>query len=304
MTGGVTPLPETAGRPAVGAGSVRRSASISPFRWTLRYWISRSIVWLLVRGIVRVRFEGRDRLPPGPAIYCFNHLGWVDPFMLMATLPFRPRLLFFGPKEEDMGIGGRNRVMVWTGSAIPYKPEKSDLREAARRVAAALEAGRVVAIAGEGRIHVGERYVLPLSEGAAYFALRSHVPLVPIAINGTSWLRFGGRSGSGSESRSLSSGRPTHETLDELTAAGGAALKELVADAPDVPVPGPVGRWLTERFNAWPEGSRAATAERGRARGGRSGPQGGPQRRVPRASAGDGPRRLAPERSGILRPSD
>ena len=39
----------------------------------------------------------------------------------------------------------------------------------------------------------GERDLLPLSEGAAYFALRSGVPLVPIAINGTSWLRFGSR---------------------------------------------------------------------------------------------------------------
>ena len=261
MTGGVAALPDTAGRPSVGAVPVGpSSSSISPFRWTLRYWISRTIVWLLVRGIVRVRMEGRDRLPPGPAIYCFNHLGWVDPFMLMATLPFRPRLLFFGPKEEDMGVGGRNRVMVWTGTAIPYKPEKSDLREAARRVAAALEAGRVVAIAGEGRIHVGERYLLPLSEGAAYFAIRSHVPLVPMAINGTSWLRFGGIVRVRVGEPIAVSGRPTHQALGQLTRQVESALKELIADAPDVPEPGPVGRWLTERFNAWPEGSRVATA--------------------------------------------
>jgi hypothetical protein len=52
------------------------------------------------------------------------------------------------------------------------------------------------------------------------------------------------------------SGRPTREALAELTATTCAALHELVADAPDVPVPGPVGRWVTERFNDWPEGSR------------------------------------------------
>ena len=33
----------------------------------------------------------------------------------------------------------------------------------------------------------------------------------------------------------------------------------MVADAPDLPPPGRVGRWLTERFNDWPEGSRDAT---------------------------------------------
>ena len=81
------------------------------------------------------RVEGRERLPAGPAIYCFNHLSWTDPFVLMATLPFRPRLSFFGPKEEDMAVGGRNRLMTWTGTAIPYKPGKNDLLEATRRVA-------------------------------------------------------------------------------------------------------------------------------------------------------------------------
>ena len=37
------------------------------------------------------------------------------------------------------------------------------------------------------------RELLRLEEGPAYFALRSGVPLVPIAINGTSWLRLGRR---------------------------------------------------------------------------------------------------------------
>ncbi len=39
----------------------------------------------------------------------------------------------------------------------------------------------------------GRRELLPLNEGAAFFALRSGVPLVPVAINGTSWLAFGRR---------------------------------------------------------------------------------------------------------------
>ena len=147
----------------------------------------------MTRAYLRVRLDDRERLPPGPAIYCFNHMSWADPFVLMATLPFRPRLWFFGPKEEDMGVGGRNRLMTWTGTAIPYKPAKNDLLDATRRVGAVVATGAVVAIAGEGRIHAGESDLLPLSEGAAYFALRSGVPLVPIAITGTSWLRFGGR---------------------------------------------------------------------------------------------------------------
>jgi 1-acyl-sn-glycerol-3-phosphate acyltransferase len=212
----------------------------------------------LVRGYLRVGLEGRDRLPPGPAIYCFNHLSWADPFVLMAVLPFRPRLWFFGPKEEDMKVGGRNRVMHWTGTAIPYKPAKNDLLEATRRVGAVIATGSVVAIAGEGRIHVRESDLLPLSEGAAYFALRSGVPLVPVAINGTSWLRFGGRIRVQVGEPIEATGRPTREAVAAMTGRAWSALHELVAGAPDLPEPGRIGRWLSDRFNDWPEGSRAA----------------------------------------------
>ena len=93
-----------------------------------------------------------------------------------------------------MGVGGRNRLMFWTGTAIPYKPGKNDLLEATRRVGAVIgERRRSSRSPGRAGSTPARRELLPLSEGAAYFALRSGVPLVPIAINGTSWLRFGGR---------------------------------------------------------------------------------------------------------------
>jgi 1-acyl-sn-glycerol-3-phosphate acyltransferase len=231
---------------------------IHPIRRTIRYYASRLVVAALTRGWMRVRLEGRERLPAGPAIYCFNHLSWSDPFVLMATLPLRPRLFFFGPKEEDMRVGGRNRVMHWTGTAIPYKPGKNDLLEVTRRVGAVIRDGGIVAIAGEGRIHPGERDLLPLSEGAAYFALRNGVPLVPVAINGTSWLAFGGRVRVRVGEPLAATGRPTRAAVERMTDATWASLQAMVADAPDVPVPGRLGRWLTEQFNDWPEGSREA----------------------------------------------
>jgi 1-acyl-sn-glycerol-3-phosphate acyltransferase len=229
---------------------------IQPWRRTARYWISRLVASAVVRAYLRLRVEGRDRLPGGPALYCFNHLNWIDPFVLMATLPMRPRLYFFGPKEEDMAAGGRNRLMSWTGAAVPYKPGKNDLLEATRRVRAVFASGGVLAIAGEGRIHAGEAELLPLSEGAAYFALRSGVPLVPIAINGTSWLRFGGSIRVRIGAPIATHGRPTREALADLTGQAWTALHDLVAGQPDLPRPGWVGRWVTERFNDWPEGAR------------------------------------------------
>lgn len=257
----------TAGdRTASGAG---RTASIDRLprpdlpRWsrTIRYYASRLVVGLIVHLLFRVRVEGREHLAAAPAMYCFNHLNWIDPFLLYATLPLRPRLYFFGPKEEDLRFGPRNRLMYWTATAVPYRPAKNDLLEVTRRVGAVFEAGGVLAIAGEGRIHVGERDLLAIQDGAAYFAIRSGVPIIPLAINGTSWLGFrrGLRVRVGRPI--ATTGRANGEAVAAATDATWQALKALVADAPEPGPPGRFGRWLTELFNDWPEGSREASAE-------------------------------------------
>jgi HAD superfamily hydrolase (TIGR01509 family) len=240
--------------------------TIHPVRRWLRISLSRFVAIVISRGLFRVRLTGRGRLPAGPAIYCFAHRSWIDPFVLMAALPLRPRLRFFGPKEEDMSVGGRNRLMSWTGATIPYRPGKSDLLEATRKVSAATRAGHVVAIAGEGRIRPFEGHVGPLSEGAAYFALRAKVPLVPIAIVGTSWLGFGRRVEVVVGEPLAPSEPRNREGVEALTLRCWTALSVLVRDRPELRRPGPFGRWLTGLFNDWPEGSReeAEAAERER----------------------------------------
>ena len=229
---------------------------IHPIRRTLRYRLAALVTWISVRCYVRLRIEGREHLPKGPVVLCFSHQNWTDPFVLMASLPWAPRMHFFGPREEDMAVGARNRLMSWVGTAVPYRPGKNDLLDATRRVGAVFAAGGTLAIAGEGRIHAGEGIVLPLNDGPAFFALRGGVPLVPIAINGTGWLAFGRTVRVRIGEPIPASGRPSRERVESLTGEVGAALRTLVADYPDRPAPGRFGRWLTELFNDWPEGAR------------------------------------------------
>lgn len=231
---------------------------LHPVRRLIRYYVSRLLVAVITRGWLRMELVGRERLPGGPAIYAFNHLSWSDPFVLMATMPLRPRLFFFGPKEEDMQAGGRNRLMLWTGSAIPYKPGKNDLLEATRKVGAVIADGGVVAIAGEGRIGAIEGRLLPLNDGPAYFALRSRVPLVPIAISGTSWLRFGAPIRVSIGEPIVGQGRPDRAAVAAMTANLTGRLQALLAQSRDPERTGRLAGWMTDRFNVWPEGSRDA----------------------------------------------
>ena len=231
-------------------------------RWNraLRYYSSRLVVSLAMRVLFRLRVEGMDRLPNGPVLLCFNHLSWMDPFLLFATLPLRPRLYMFGPREEDLRRGLRNRLMYWTATPVSFKPDRSDLRETTRRVQAVFETGGVLAIAGEGRIHVGERALLPIHDGAAYFALRSGVPVFPVALNGLSWLGFRRelRVRIGQPISIAVDARPMSQAVAAVTAEITESLLRLVGDAPDIKEPGRFWCWLTERFNDWPEGSREA----------------------------------------------
>ena len=247
-----------------GTGKAKASASEwmdaqAPARSVHRYRAIRRFVRTVARLYSQVRVEGMERIPVGPSILCFTHENWADPLYVVAAVPRKPRVYFFGPEQEEMRRGLRNRVMRWGGVVVPFQPGKRGLARATARAESLLCAGAIVAIAGEGRIHAGERTVLALRHGPAYLSLRAGVPIVPVAINGTAWLGFRRvvriRVGIPIEAAEKP-GRPAAEDVVRLTAQTQNALETLVSDFPDQPRPGMIGRWLTELFNDWPEGSR------------------------------------------------
>lgn len=138
-----------------------------------------SLFRLLFGLLTRLEVEGLENVPShGPLIVVFNHLGHLDAALLIAVLPW---------PVEGIALADLYRVPV-TGQllrlygAIPVHRDEFD-RQVIRRALRALGEGKVLVLAPEARMSVTgalER----ARPGAAYFALRSGAPILPVAITG------------------------------------------------------------------------------------------------------------------------
>jgi 1-acyl-sn-glycerol-3-phosphate acyltransferase len=235
---------------------------LGPFQRAFRHWFSRTVAATVLQLWFRIKVTNPERFLHEPCVYAFNHLSWMDPLVLLGTFPKQPRLYFYGPKEATLRKGGRNRFMFWTGIPVPFSPLKDDLITSVRYVQAVFDSGGALAIAPEGTIHVHEGDLLPFEEGAAYLALRAGVPIVPVAITGISSARFRGRVLVRIGEPIRPEGRPSRSNVARHSAIAWHALRSMVDADVDLPTPSRFERWLTDLFNDWGAGGRAAAEAR------------------------------------------
>lgn len=229
----------------------REQLGPSPFR----YQLVRLTLKAVMNAYVRSSVTGLERLPAsGPYIICFNHPSWLDPIVLAAQWPDTERRLFiFGPREQDMSTGIRNRAITWTGRGVPFQPGSQDVLDATRRAVAVLKSDACLAIAGEGRLSDHEGRILPLETGLAHFSRMAHAPIVPTAVIGSRWVHFGSRV-------DIRIGQPVDAADFTASKAGAAAMTTLVEErlqallqgVPERPPPGWFGRFLSDAFNDRP----------------------------------------------------
>jgi len=142
--------------------------------------LAKCLLRVLFRLFSHLEVRGLENLPPGgPLIVVFNHLGHLDGPLLIAVLPW---------PVEGIALADLYRVPV-TGQllrlygTIPVHRDELD-RRVIRRALQVLAEGRILALAPEARMsRTGalER----ARHGAAYFALRTGAPILPVAITGT-----------------------------------------------------------------------------------------------------------------------
>jgi 1-acyl-sn-glycerol-3-phosphate acyltransferase len=124
------------------------------------------------------RVEGLENIPKkGPGILLMNHIGWVDPIVLVHVVP--RNIIPLGKVEvfdyPVIGIFPR----VW--GAIPVQRGGVD-RRAVQSALEVLKKGEIILVAPEGtrnpKLQRGKG-------GFAYLASRSSAPIIPVAIEGS-----------------------------------------------------------------------------------------------------------------------
>jgi len=144
------------------------------------YRLAKPFLILLFKVLTRWEVEGRDNLPPGgPLLVVFNHLGHLDPALLMATLPWRITGLAVAGLREVPVTG----FLLRLGGVIWVNRGHYD-REALKKALAVLKRGDVLVIAPEGRISVTGALERGKT-GPVFLAQRAKVPILPIGITGT-----------------------------------------------------------------------------------------------------------------------
>ena len=146
-----------------------------------------TILWNTIRFVARVLFLlllnvrvlGRKNLPArGPFIIASNHLSWTDVPLIPAYLPYKVVSM---AKEE--AFHGNVSWLVRFMGAFPVKRGEGD-RQAIRAADEQLKKGKVFFIFPEGTR--SKTHTLAKGHaGLGMIALRSGVPVVPVAIWGS-----------------------------------------------------------------------------------------------------------------------
>lgn len=142
----------------------------------LTYTISRAIIRIYTRLMLRLDVVWKESLPSGPKLIVANHPSCSDPIYLASIFSYPVKILITDKPFQIPMMGAFLRRL----GQVPVPPGKGrDAFESARRL---LEAGCSVALFPEGCVSPREGGFHPLRTGAARLALITGVPVIPVGI--------------------------------------------------------------------------------------------------------------------------
>jgi 1-acyl-sn-glycerol-3-phosphate acyltransferase len=158
------------------------NAAVAIYIYTLLpEFLMRFLAWIVVNTIYRVRPSGIENIPAkGPAIVVCNHVSYMDPIVLLASVR-RPMRFVMYYKIFQLPL---LRFLFQQVRAIPIASAKEDeqlMNEAFEKVDAELAAGNIVCIFPEGGI-TNDGEIQRFRPGIERVIANRPVPVVPVAL--------------------------------------------------------------------------------------------------------------------------
>jgi len=144
--------------------------------------VARFLVNLYFTIFYRVELINKENVPErGAALLCSNHVGAMDMFFIGYKIK---RLVHYMAKSELFRIPVIGAIIRWLG-AFPVNRGKGDVG-AMKTVFRLLDEGKIVGIFPEGTRTRGKIDVnRKIKPGIALMAIKSDVPIIPVAIKGS-----------------------------------------------------------------------------------------------------------------------
>lgn len=137
-----------------------------------------SILWPILNFFFPLRAVGRENIPDGAAVICPNHTAWNDPFYVVFAFTKRFPMRAMA-KAEIIRWPIVGPILAWAG-VFGVERGNADVK-AVKTAMKHLKDGSKLLIFPEGtRVHEGEN--ADAKAGAALFATRCNVPLLPVYI--------------------------------------------------------------------------------------------------------------------------
>ena len=174
-------------RETTGAGMMDCKKALAEADGDFAWKTSRLYLSPLTYLLARPRAYGLERMPlEGGCVLAINHLAWVDIPVVGAQSPRNINYVAKVEVKKGRLIGA---YLDWHG-IISIRRGESD-RDAVRAMIEYARADRAVGLFVEGTRMKETRRPGPVLPGAAMVAIQADVPVVPIAVYGTQFWKFG-----------------------------------------------------------------------------------------------------------------
>ena len=144
------------------------------------YRFFKSIIWVLMKVVARIRVEGRENIPEsGPFLLIFNHQSFLDPLLAQSHIRHTVHSMI----KSTQFAHPLFRWLVPRVGGFPVRRYRVD-PQAVRTALRYLDEGKVVGVYPEGE-RSWDGVLQPFRRGTVRLLLKAGVPIVPCGLEGS-----------------------------------------------------------------------------------------------------------------------